>query len=53
MKVICAWCKKFLSDDGEPAVDGMDVSHGVCEECKKKVLKELDLEDKKEETIPI
>lgn len=31
MKVVCAWCKKVLSDDGKPGV-----SHGICDSCSKK-----------------
>lgn len=38
MKVICAWCSKILSDDG---VDSK-ISHGCCDECTERVLREND-----------
>ncbi len=36
MKVICAWCNKDMGEKGGKA----GVSHGVCEECLTKLLKE-------------
>lgn len=44
MKVVCAWCKKVL-------VDGDDelISHGICEDCTKKVMLELENYKKEEE----
>lgn len=36
MKVICAWCKKFLRME-----KGSGTSHGICSECHKKQLDEL------------
>ena len=41
MLIICAWCLKILRQE-EP-VDGK-ISHGVCEECMKKTLDDLDEE---------
>ena len=38
MKVICAWCGKHLSGKKNDP----DVSHGICNSCKKKVEKEKD-----------
>ena len=35
MKVICAWCGKVLQEGDEP------ISHGICPECKEKLLKEV------------
>ncbi|HUJ44081.1 MAG TPA: PAS domain-containing protein [Opitutaceae bacterium] len=37
MKVVCAWCQKVLQDDAAPDAD---VSHGICLECRKKVMGE-------------
>ncbi len=37
MKVICAWCNKFLR--GNP--DATEVSHGICQECLAVELKSL------------
>lgn len=36
VKVICAWCKKVLKDGPEEPV-----SHGICEECEKKLREEV------------
>jgi len=33
MKVICAWCKKDLGTEEGPEDQ---ISHGMCDECKKK-----------------
>lgn len=35
MKVICAWCQKVLADD---ASEDAEVSHGICTECRKRVM---------------
>lgn len=32
MRVICAWCKRVLSDDGKGGSD----THGICASCAKK-----------------
>lgn len=34
---VCAWCKKELSRDDKEPKD--KVSHGICLDCKKKLLK--------------
>jgi uncharacterized CHY-type Zn-finger protein len=34
-KVVCAWCKKVLSEGREP------ISHGICPECKAEMKKEI------------
>jgi hypothetical protein len=34
MKVVCAWCQKLLVDD---ASDGAKISHGICEDCLRKM----------------
>jgi hypothetical protein len=36
--VTCAWCKKPL---GEKAPEQPGVSHGICEDCKARVMAEL------------
>lgn len=38
MKVFCAWCRKFLY---EVECNTNAISHGICKECKKNLLKEL------------
>ena len=40
MHVLCAWCGKFLRGPRGPA---LMVSHGLCEKCKAKLLKEAGL----------
>jgi nitrogen-specific signal transduction histidine kinase len=37
MKVVCAWCQKILQDDSSAEAE---VSHGICVECRKKVMGE-------------
>lgn len=37
LKVVCAWCNKVLKE-GPPT----EVSHGICEDCEKKVNAEID-----------
>ena len=37
MKVVCAWCRKVLADDGSPTAV---VTHGICDDCKTKLLGE-------------
>lgn len=39
MRIECAWCKKSLGCK-EP-LDYDVVTHGICEECEKKVLAEM------------
>lgn len=41
MKCICAWCEKIIKDGEEPS------THGICEECLKTELKELEKEREK------
>ena len=47
MKVICAWCLKPLGhkECRESKLAGIQcpVSHGICDECKKKVLAEIEI----------
>ena len=40
LHVLCAWCGKFLRGPRGPA---LMVSHGLCEKCKAKLLKEAGL----------
>ena len=46
MKVICAWCLKPLGQKEcrEPKLTDARffVSHGICDECKRKVLAEIE-----------
>jgi PAS domain-containing protein len=37
MKVVCAWCQKVLEDDPS---DRAEVSHGICTECRKRLMGE-------------
>ena len=39
MKIVCAWCHKTISEGDE---QDSPVSHGICQECAKKVKQELD-----------
>ena len=39
MKRICAWC---LKDMGDIAPEQPGVTHGICEECKAKIMAEKD-----------
>jgi len=38
MRVICSWCRKSIREK-EPLGD-KSVSHGICEECSKKIKNE-------------
>ena len=41
MKVICAWCDKFMyENDAEPKYLS-DVSHGICPVCKERMRQEI------------
>ena len=46
MKIVCAWCKIVISDDGEEGV-----SHGMCDDCleeqMEKIIKEQEEKKKK------
>ena len=44
MKIVCAWCGKYMGE--KEGGDEGEISHGVCEECSGKFLKELDEEDR-------
>ena len=37
MEIYCSWCLKYM---GEIAPDEPGITHGICEECKAKVLAE-------------
>jgi len=45
MKIICAWCNKILGEK-EPYGSGR-VSHGICEDCRRKIDKEIEVVRKK------
>ena len=38
--VVCAWCGEVLRY--EPSLDDHEVSHGICESCKRDLQKELE-----------
>lgn len=40
MKVICAWCRKDMGEK-EPLEEKI-ISHGMCEDCRRKVMREKD-----------
>ena len=42
--VICAWCGAQYDAKSNPGHDGFSVSHGICELCKARVLREMDAE---------
>ena len=45
MRRACAWCGRVLPPSDEPPAPGLPadiVSHGMCEECLAKCMKELD-----------
>jgi len=45
MKIKCAWCQITINDY---KYDNSDiVSHGICEKCEEKILKEIDSKEKK------
>lgn len=39
MKVICAWCDKYIMTK-EP-IDDDSISHGMCDTCKDKILEDM------------
>ena len=41
MKAICAWCGKFLGVKESSFQDDKRTTHGICPECKVKLLKDL------------
>lgn len=45
MKIICAWCKKVMSDPGNT----IEESHGCCPNCQKKL--DLELEELRKEKL--
>jgi hypothetical protein len=44
LKVVCAWCGKFLGikSAGVPGIPKLSVTHGICCKCKEKALAEAD-----------
>lgn len=42
MTTICAWCQTPLKLNEEPVTHDL-VSHGICVDCSKKVLRELEI----------
>jgi len=44
MEIKCAWCGKFLgTKECEGQIDkNYRISHGICPECKEKVMREMD-----------
>ena len=39
MKQVCAWCKKDMEDTEH---EGEGVTHGICPDCEKKELEEIE-----------
>ena len=49
MRHICAWCKRETAPPDGTADDDL-ISHGICEDCKELVLKEVtDIRDRRSE----
>jgi hypothetical protein len=44
LKVICAWCGKFLGikSASTPGTPSLPISHGICCKCKQKALAEAE-----------
>ena len=40
IEIRCAWCQKHLGTKDGKGTKG--ISHGICPECREKVLKEID-----------
>jgi hypothetical protein len=47
---VCAWCKKSLGFESHVSRDGehFAFTHGACQECLERVIKEVEDEDRKE-----
>jgi len=43
---ICAWCKCLLSFRYTPGSNPI-ISHGICKDCKRKIMEEIVIEPKK------
>ncbi len=45
LKVICAWCSKFIGtkDAGQGDKQLSPISHGICPECAEKVREEMNM----------
>ena len=41
----CAWCLKIMGES--PPYSDKSVTHGMCEECEKKIMKEIKQEPKR------
>lgn len=39
MKIICAWCQRWMGD--KMPFSNLAETHGICPECKKKMMEEL------------
>lgn len=40
-KRVCAWCKKDMGKTDEDTYNTGDITHGICPECKKKLVSEI------------
>jgi len=49
MNIVCAWCGQVLGHKSKIALG--QVSHGICEECTKKINQEL--HDLKKKQVPV
>ena len=52
-KIICSWCGKDL---GTKEADGngrskFNITHSICEDCKARVMDELEQDDKEEQNV--
>lgn len=43
LKTVCSWCGKVMQEgDGDLTPDGeLNITHGICDECEQKILKEI------------
>jgi hypothetical protein len=44
LKIICSWCQKFMGTKKceSRSLEGLDITHSICPECKEKVMREID-----------
>jgi hypothetical protein len=41
MMIVCAWCKRTISDDGLDQYPLENISHGICPRCFEEAEKEI------------
>ena len=44
LKRICSYCQKFMGTKKCEGLinEGLDITHSICQECKEKVMREMD-----------